>query len=699
MAQRDGRHASQGFTHASPQATRVSPQETSATSQDAYARFWEDRPGGGRRSRSRRPQQRQRARSQRSGSDGVAEEWLFGKRSSEETLLDEASPRGPSAPSLGAPLKRPATEPPRRERRAPMRPLSERRSPAEHPSSRFPAGGRFDSDLDTTEDLTARGLRPRAFASEPGGLASGAVGAAAGPAGPASGPRVMPPRRDLGARPRAFDDRAFNDRAFDDRAFDDSAPARATREERVFSPGPRGKSERRAWRGGRPSDRARRRDDARPAAPRPRIKLGQTDRLSAGALTLSVVVGLSLLAVVERAVIEGGPIGTPQQAGSAGALPDERDKTTRPQREQPSQRPAQTPGASAPAAPDVETLTAQIRRVTLQERGPAARLAYGAEVTGQPIVATIRMSPDRTWAFGTTVIPVPQNRSTMPEVAFFVARWSLGRWQTALSGSSAFAAQLGRMPASVMPPEEARALARFSGITAQQAAAATNGSRVGDRLMLPWKIGDIWTMGTAADGGAQPGRPLGTLAFSGGDGRVLAAGDGRVYRFCRDNAGNALVMVVHDSGLASTYYRVTAVAPQRDGSLVRRGAPLGRTGTARPCGGAPSPRAEVQFGLRRGEEAVPLEGARIGGWTFREQADPLLGFAQRGLMQVLPGGLLANLGPVPPEDEEIPPGQDEGGESGKGGNGKGGGKKSETDQENPAPSATPKRSSTSEDPQ
>ncbi|MBX6769891.1 MAG: hypothetical protein IRY90_22515, partial [Actinomadura rubrobrunea] len=347
-----------------------------------------------------------------------------------------------------------------------------------------------------------------------------------------------------------------------------------------MSPGRRGRSERRAQGGGRPSDLLRRRDDgARPAAPRPRIKLGQTDRLSTGALTLSIVVGLSLLAVVERAVLDGGPIGTSQQAGSAGALPDKRERSSRPQREQPAQRPAQTPGSSAPTAPDVETLTAQIRRVTLLERGPAARQAYGAEVTGQPIVATIRMSPDRTWAFGTTVIPVPQNRSTMPEVAFFVARWSLGRWQTALSGSSAFAAQLGRMPASVMPPEEARALARFSGMTAQQAVAATNGSRVGDRLMLPWKIGDTWTMGTA-DGGAQPGRPLGTLAFSGGDGRVLAAGDGRVYRFCRDNAGNALVMVVHNSGLASAYYRVTAVTSQRDGSLVRRGALLGRTGTA-----------------------------------------------------------------------------------------------------------------------
>ncbi|MCQ0020289.1 M23 family metallopeptidase [Actinomadura madurae] len=152
---------------------------------------------------------------------------------------------------------------------------------------------------------------------------------------------------------------------------------------------------------------------------------------------------------------------------------------------------------------------------------------------------------------------------------------------------------------------------------------------------------------TTSDGAA---RPLGALAFAGGDGRVVAAGDGRLYRFCSSNAG-ALVMVIHPSGLATTYYHLRNVPRLRDGSVVKRGDALGRTGTGRPCGGAEAPRAQVGFGLRRGAEAVPLAGAVIGGWTFQERANPLLGFAERGVLQVLTGGLLANLGPVPAADD------------------------------------------------
>lgn len=674
MAQRDGRHASQGFTYASPRTAYVSPHETSANAQEdayaqaeAYARFWNDRPDGRRRSRSRR--QRQGTRPQRSRSSGAAEEWLFGGRPS-----DEPPPGRPPGPSFTEPQPEPPelprrrstrrSEPPGRGRSALARPLSERRSPEGHPSTRFTAGGPFPA---------ATGPAPEA---------------APHPDITATSPDLGYDPRDLAPRPRTL-------------AAEGRPPARTARE-RADGHRRRGGRQRRGAKGARTPDRPRRRDDAAPAAPRPRIKFGQTDRLSAGALALSVVVGLALLAVVERAVLEGGPIGTPQQAGSAGALPPARDRSAAPRPSTSTVRPAQNPGASTPTAPDVGALTAQVRRVTLLQRGPAARQAYGAEPAGPPVVATIRMSADRTWAFGTTALPVPATRSAMPEVAFFVARWSLGRWQTALSGSGAFAAQLGRVPAGLMPADEAAALARFSSVTAQQAAIATNGSRAADRLMLPWKIGEIWSMGTAAEGGAQPGRPLGTLAFSGGDGRVLAAGDGRFYRFCRDGAGNALVMVLHDSGLASAYYRMRNVAALRDGSAVERGDLLGRTGTARPCGGAPAPRAEVQFGLRRGAEGVPLEGARIGGWTFREQADPLLGFAQRGAMQVLPGGLLANLGPVAPAEDSASTGQggDEAPGRGNGnGDGNGRGNGAGAGQENSAPPATPDRSSTSEDPQ
>jgi hypothetical protein len=295
-------------------------------------------------------------------------------------------------------------------------------------------------------------------------------------------------------------------------------------------------------------------------------------------------------------------------------------------------------------------LAAQVRKLTLDERGAAARQAYGAEPAQPPIVGATRTSADRTWVFGTSAIPVPQSSTANPEVAFYAAHWTGKEWQVGLSGGKAFAALLGDVPAAVMSASEVRLLSKYGSVTAAQAAALVNGTRAGDRLMLPWKIGQVWAM-TTSDGAASP-RPLGSLAFSGGDGRVLASGTGRLYRFCGNASGNALVMLIHASGLATTYYGLRSVPKLRDGSVVEQGAALGRTGTARPCGGAPAPRAEVGFALRGGGGPVPLDGAEIGGWTFRERAKPLLGFAERGALQVLPGGLMANLGPVPAADEE-----------------------------------------------
>lgn len=415
----------------------------------------------------------------------------------------------------------------------------------------------------------------------------------------------------------------------------------------------------------RPDERAaRRRPEARrPAAPPRRPPAGPksgprrgrrpADRMSVGAIVLSTAVGLSLLGIAERALLEGGPIGGASgPAGSERALtPSAPGGNPAEQRPQSPQRPGQAGAPAGRAAkPNMATLSAQVRKLTIDERGAAAQQSYGAPPGGRPIVDLTRTSADRTWVFGTTAIPVPTGSSAAPEVAFYAARWTGEDWQVALSGGEEFTKLLGEAPEDVMPAAEAAALRRYGAVTAEQATALVNGSRAGDGLMLPWKTGQAWSM-TTSDGST---RPLGTLAFAGGDGRVLASGSGRLYRFCSDSAGRAMVVLVHDSGLATTYYRLRDVPGVRDGSVVRQGAPLGRTGTDRPCGGAASPRAEVGFGLRRGGGPVPLDGAQIGGWTFRERANPLLGFAERGALQVLPGGLIANLGSDPVADDEPP---------------------------------------------
>ncbi|WP_067478379.1 M23 family metallopeptidase [Actinomadura hibisca] len=449
-----------------------------------------------------------------------------------------------------------------------------------------------------------------------------------------------------------------------------SRPARSSRKRtrrqarRRARQNPRGRTAQAARRTGRApaprrqsqtTPRAAVRTGSRPAprgasrkGPRARGGSGPADRLSTGAVILSIVVGLGLLAVVERSLLEGGPLGPTATVGAEGkpgrpraraAVPDDAGRPRR----APAPVPQRRTAPPQVAAPDPQALAEQVRQLTVDERGPQARQEYGTAPDRRPLVSTARLSPDRTWAFGTTAVPVPAGATADPEVAFFAARWNRGRWQPALSGTPAFGALVARMPVAMMSPDEGRALARYGAVAAGQAAGR---AAARDGLMLPWKIGATWTMGTPA-AGATTARPLGALAFWGGDGRVLAAGDGRLYRFCGDASGGGLVMVLHPSGLATTYYRMRGVTQIRDGSVVRRGEPLGLVGAERPCGGAPAPRPEVQFALRRGAERVPFDGVGLGGWTFRERARPLLGYAERGPLHVLPGGLLANLGPVP----------------------------------------------------
>ncbi|MFA1547472.1 M23 family metallopeptidase [Actinomadura chokoriensis] len=470
------------------------------------------------------------------------------------------------------------------------------------------------------------------------------------------------------ARTRRFDARAAR--------FDDPRTARLDARAQQFDARTEGRDRSRdfAPQGRRPrrtEPRPRRRAQARrparaasrsqaPPRPgpkaRPRRGKGPADRLSIGAIVLSTAVGLALLGIAERALLDGGPLGgTGGPVGSQRAIrPPEPGTGTPGQPRPPAQRPAAGGGAggAAPSGPSLRELAARVRELTLDERGAAARQAYGAAPTRQPIVGATRTSADRTWVFGTSAIPVPESSTANPEVAFYAAHWTGGRWQVGLSGGKAFTALLGDLPAAVMPASEVRLLRRYGSVGAAQAAALVNGTRAGDRLMLPWRIGHVWAM-TTSDGSTSP-RPLGSLAFSGGDGRVVASGDGRLYRFCGNASGNALVMLIHPSGLATTYYGLRNTTSLRDGSAVEQGDALGGTGTGRPCGGAEAPRAEVGFALRGGGGAVPLDGAEIGGWTFRERAKPLLGFAERGALQVLPGGLMANLGPVPAADEPPP---------------------------------------------
>ncbi|GEM_PF-2357831 len=384
--------------------------------------------------------------------------------------------------------------------------------------------------------------------------------------------------------------------------------------------------------GRRRAGRGRHGPEGRPAVPvrPPRYPRRSADGLTAASIAVVFAVGLATLAAWESSLLTGEFVG----ASSAAAA--ERGKGSAAARPRPDASRSQRP-----ARPAEQDLSDRVNELALRLRGPDARRSYGGESGGKgaPLTGVIRFSPDRTWALGSTVIPVPEDREAMPQAALYVAQRTAGRWQIALSGTAEFDALLARAPAQLMPPGERRALARFSAGAARPT--------VPTRLMLPWRIGQSWLM-TAAPATGRPARPLGLVAFRGGDGRVLAAGPGRFYRLCATRDGGGMVMVIHPDGRATTYYNLTGIPKIPDGGAVARGTPLGRIGTDRPCGGAPVDRPQVQFGLRSGNDDLPLEGVTLGGWTFREQASPLVGWAERGPLQVLPGGLLRNFGPQPP---------------------------------------------------
>ncbi len=159
------------------------------------------------------------------------------------------------------------------------------------------------------------------------------------------------------------------------------------------------------------------------------------------------------------------------------------------------------------------------------------------------------------------------------------------------------------------------------------------------------------------------------LAFSGGDGRVRAAGPGRLYRFCGGPGSDALIEVIHPDGSATEYYQLRAETRIGDGSLVAAGTYLGMTGTSMACGGTvpgpgPGPgkgaarstgdgnRMSKRASNRRPGAAafavlgtggvMNLVGVTLGGWTFHAQAKPPLVWAQRAAVRVTIGGLLMN---------------------------------------------------------
>ncbi|WP_167837684.1 peptidoglycan DD-metalloendopeptidase family protein [Nocardia altamirensis] len=226
----------------------------------------------------------------------------------------------------------------------------------------------------------------------------------------------------------------------------------------------------------------------------------------------------------------------------------------------------------------------------------------------------------------------PHGKESPVSTLYVAKRIGGKKWQVALQGTEEFKGLVQQAPESVVSRGEKETLTAPPAPTRQ----------AGSGLSLPWKQGEAWFMGGGPHGNSGSSRPFNSVDFNGGDGRVLSAGGGRVYKTCVRN-GSAEVKVVHPNGYTTSYYHMTNLINVKDGTEIAAGTYLGHIGTQLPCGGSASG-AHVHMALFKGSVQVPVNGVSIGGWTFREGGNPYGGYAERNGQRVGVGGRLVNHG-------------------------------------------------------
>lgn len=367
-----------------------------------------------------------------------------------------------------------------------------------------------------------------------------------------------------------------------------------------------------------------------------------------GGLTAAAV-ALALAAILQQELLDGT---SGDRRVAAGAAADA------PARQAPGGGTPVTTGPSGAAAANAaarpSALIKDVSTGVLARRGAVARRRFGGTVRAEPPqVVVSRIDQRRSWAFGTAAIP-PADANAMPDASVFVARRLGARWQVAVAGDGDFLRLLRAAPADVVPRAERAVLTRFAAGRAAARAGADTG------LDLPWARGRSWVLDRTNGDPAE-------ARFSGGDGQVLAAGDGLLYRLCSAAPGPGMLMLIHGNGLASQYFPAGEVTARPDGTLVKRGEYLGRVSAARPCGGTagtggngpaqPAAVPTLRLAVVSVRQALSLDGRVIGGWTLRI-APGRVG-AERAGARVAAGGALLNpfpaAPPAPAPPEPAPP--------------------------------------------
>ncbi|MGH3087693.1 MAG: M23 family metallopeptidase [Rubrobacteraceae bacterium] len=271
------------------------------------------------------------------------------------------------------------------------------------------------------------------------------------------------------------------------------------------------------------------------------------------------------------------------------------------------------------------------------ESNASERSLASIEEEGRTQVNVMRTGEEENWAFGSAVIEAPNKKGHYPEGWLFVAENTSEGWNVALEGSPEFSDLAAKAPEEVVSDGEQET---FADQSSRQTDAGTQ--RTG--LRLPWKKGKVWKF-TGGPHGWSTGydRPYAALDFAGrgGDQRVRAAGQGRVYKMCSSNRG--WIRIYHPNGYSTDYYHLTKNIRPKNGRKIERGAYLGLTGNDVSCGGRSYGR-HVHFALLKNKKHVRVHGKVIGGWEFI-QGQAYRGYAQRGKNKQTPGGFIKNFGP------------------------------------------------------
>ncbi|MFC4158466.1 peptidoglycan DD-metalloendopeptidase family protein [Chitinimonas lacunae] len=251
------------------------------------------------------------------------------------------------------------------------------------------------------------------------------------------------------------------------------------------------------------------------------------------------------------------------------------------------------------------------------------------------LVEFSKISSDGRWVFGSITRPVAQGRDEVPTARLFVAYRAGQGWEVGVEGEALFHILLNAAPEDVVTAGEKATFTTLG--RGQQGQMDTQTG-----LALPWREGVSWYMGGGPHGNSGSSRPFDSIDFNGGDGRVLAPRDGRIYKSCIRN-GSALIKLVHDNGYSTSYYHMRELTTIPDGTLVSKGTYLGRIDVKLPCGGSASG-PHVHFTLSYNGQAVPVDGKVIGGWRFTEGSRAYQGYATRDGKRVNVGGALFNYG-------------------------------------------------------